>query len=67
MNLHNIEAFRILSFLHLQVHTEDLQDKAMTSLFTLVCSMYKVNMMSFKSKPFIEAMFSTCVFFSMIV
>lgn len=28
--------------LFLQEHTDDLQNKAMTSLFNLVCSLYKV-------------------------
>lgn len=35
-------------FIHLQEHTEDLQNKAMSSLFSLVCSMYKVQLISIK-------------------
>lgn len=34
------------SMLSLQEHTEDLQNKAMSSLFSLVCSLYKVCLMS---------------------
>lgn len=30
-------------YLFVQEHTEDLQDKAMSSLFNLVCSLYKVS------------------------
>ncbi len=39
-------AFGVLNCVPLQVHTEDLQEKAMASLLQLVCGMYKVQLMS---------------------
>lgn len=35
-------------FINLQEHTEELQKKAMSSLFSLVCNMYKVHLMPIK-------------------
>lgn len=42
------KAFGILIFLfNFQEHTDDLQDKGMSALVELICSMYKVLLMSF--------------------
>lgn len=47
--------FSDVHFCNCQVHTEELQRKATTSLFPLICSMYKVQLMPQYLKALIQA------------
>lgn len=57
----SLELFEIVNCHRLQEHTEDLQDKAMNSLFNLVCSLYKVELTSIKSESFVACVLLFCL------